>query len=229
MHSRVSRDTLGRINYFSRGGAMLLLIMCCIESPSAQSIIRANLELKCENPSRYPGISFDSEATSACTSVRDKSDKLVEALQLASPATSADSWRSWLQSPQCKEEAFKAIEGAAAELEQVTNTAFSRAKDKLNSARQLAKIAQEMKSTHNAEQASAILLQSNAYADMVEDTFSLIPQVYVTYGDRALAAKCYRQADKAYRFVVERYSDEKLLALRERAKIGIDDVRAKTK
>ena len=56
-----------------------------------------------------------------------------------------------------------------------------------------------------------------------------LPTIYVAYADRALAAKCYQQADKAYRFVVERYTDDSVRVLREKAKLGVEDVRAKLK
>lgn len=51
----------------------------------------------------------------------------------------------------------------------------------------------------------------------------------LTLADAALKANCLDMADEIYREVISTYTGSRFAAFRERAKLGVDDVRAKRK
>lgn len=230
MPARVPQIPAAPVQGFAKGGIALTLLTIAAFPLAAQSIENIDLKLRCESPMQYPDVPFDSDVRSACSEIREKADQVIEKAKAAPPIANSDPWRpSWLQSPKCKEEEFRAVEDSAVDLTNAVRKVMRRGEEVSKGARQLSRTAQEMKSLHNAERALALTLEAHVYLDMWEDTFALIPTIYVAYADRALAAKCYQQADKAYRFVVERYTDDSVRVLREKAKLGVDDVRAKLK
>lgn len=193
---------------------------------SAQTIDGGELELRCERQSRYPTISFSTEMETACADLSIKANQYLQRAKVALPPPQTSSWLpSWVQSPQCKESEYRAFEESTSELRRSIGRALAGADDILTRANNLMKMAKEMNSSHNAARAVEIGRQSEVFTDMAEDTVRLVPKIQIEYADRALAAKCYLQADKAYRVIIEHYPGE--TALRDRAKIGIEDVRAR--
>lgn len=61
----------------------------------------------------------------------------------------------------------------------------------------------------------------------VRQSINTAAELRLSAADSLTRAKCYDQADELYRSVIATYTGTSYVALRERAKIGIDDIRDK--
>lgn len=192
----------------------------------AQTMDDGGIDLRCEHKVLYEMV-FEDAMAKACDELKAKATQYMLLAKDALPPPSRSSWLSWLSSPQCNDEKSKEFEAAALALIQTIDAQLTTAHELNVRAKDLMKSAKEMNSSHNAKIAVSIADRAVVYVHMVEDTWKIVPAIHIEYADRALKAKCYPQADKAYRFIVEHYTSADHTALRQRAQIGIDDVRAK--
>lgn len=61
--------------------------------------------------------------------------------------------------------------------------------------------------------------------NVMKEIFPLLSEAHLGLADSLLKARCLMQADALYRDVLTRYTGSNYDSLRERAKIGIDDIR----